>query len=210
MAEALEDGLVSDPQSVRRYHETISMETERLAHLVDELFELSVIQAGALRLELERVSLGDLVSDAMSGTLPAAGARRVRVAGRLTDDAPLELWLDPREISRVLRNLLENAIRHTPNDGAVSIEAGVEGDHAYLAVQDECGGIPETEIGRVFEPSFRGGAARTPNGNGDGAGAGLGLAIARGIIEAHHGRITVRNRTPGCRFEVRLPALVRP
>jgi signal transduction histidine kinase len=201
MAEALEDGVVEDPETVGRYYRTLRAETERLTHLVDELFELSVIDAGALRLQIERVSLGDLVSDAISGAAPSARARGVRVEGQLKE-AGLELELSPPNVARVLRNLLDNAIQHTPNDGAVWVEAGLDGEDAYVTVADECGGIPEPVMGRVFDPAFRGEPARTPGADG---GAGLGLAIARGIVEAHHGVITVCNEGPGCRFTVRLP-----
>jgi signal transduction histidine kinase len=118
----------------------------------------------------------------------------------LTTEAP-EVDLSVPDMARVLRNLLENAIRHTPSDGAVVVEAGVEDEHAYVAVADTCGGIPEPDIGRVFDVAFRGASARTP----DDGGAGLGLAIARGIVQAHHGEINVRNEGSGCRFTVRLP-----
>lgn len=201
MAEALEDGVVDDPDTVARYHRTLRIETDRLARLVDELFELSVINAGALNLHLVNVSLGDLVSDAISASSAAAEARGVRLRGQLSGMAP-EIELSPSEVARVVRNLLENAIRHTPSDGSVWIEAGVENGGAYVAVADECGGIPSGDLERVFDPAFRGEAARTPGQDG---GAGLGLAIAKGIVEAHHGDITVRNEGPGCRFTIRLP-----
>jgi signal transduction histidine kinase len=201
MAEALEDGVVQDPESVGRYYRTLRIESERLARLVDELFELSVINAGALRLQMERASLGDLVSDAIAAAGPSARARRVRIEGQLNDTG-LDLELSPSNVARVLRNLLDNAVQHTPSDGAVWVEAGVDGAQAYVTVADECGGIPEPVLERVFDAAFRGEKARTPGSNG---GAGLGLAIARGIVEAHHGAITVRNEGPGCRFTVRLP-----
>jgi len=202
MAEALEDGVVADPGTVARYHRTLRVDAERLAHLVDELFELTVIASGALRLQIERVSLGDLVSDTLASAAAAARARGVRVEGQMAGTAP-QVELSGPEVSRVLRNLLENAIRHTPSDGSVWVEAGLDGDTAYVAVTDECGGIPEADLGRVFEPAFRGQAARTPSTNG---GAGLGLAIAQGIVDAHHGEISVCNGRAGCRFTVRLPA----
>jgi signal transduction histidine kinase len=201
ISEALEDGLVADPQTASRYYSTLRIETERLAHLVDELFELSVIQAGALRLQMERVSLSDLVSDAISAASVTAGAKGVRVEGQVTGSSP-ELELAPPEVSRVLRNLLDNAIRHTPNDGSVWVETGLRDDGAYVSVADECGGIPEGDLTRVFDTAFRGEPARTPSEDGAG---GLGLAIARGIVEAHHGEITVCNEGAGCRFTVRLP-----
>lgn len=201
IAEALEDGVVEDPETVARYHRTLRIETDRLARLVDELFELSVIHAGALRLHFERVALGDLVSDALAASAPTARARGVRLEGRLNSSAPV-LEISPSDVTRVLRNLLENAIQHTPSDGSVSIEAGSSDDDAYVSVADQCGGIPSDDLGRVFDLAFRGEAARTPGPDG---GAGLGLAIARGIVEAHHGEISVSNVGSGCRFTVRLP-----
>jgi signal transduction histidine kinase len=83
------------------------------------------------------------------------------------------------------------------------VDAGTADGVAYLAVQDECGGIASNDIDRVFEPAFRGERARTPRG--EGGGAGLGLAIARGFVEAHRGNISVTNEGAGCRFVVRLP-----
>jgi len=200
MAEALEDGIVDDAATVERYHRAMRIETDRLAGLVDDLFELSRINAGALRLQMERASLGDLVSDAIATASVTAESRGVRLQGRLTTEAP-EVDLSVPDMARVLRNLLENAIRHTPSDGAVVVEAGVEDEHAYVSVADMCGGISEPDIGRVFDVAFRGASARTP----DDGGAGLGLAIARGIVQAHHGQINVRNEGSGCRFTVRLP-----
>jgi signal transduction histidine kinase len=204
MAEALEDGVVSDPATVARYHHQLVAEVDRLAGLVDDLFELSRTQAGVLALEMEKVSLSDLVSDALAGAVPVARAKGVRLEGRMEGTAPV-LELSAAEVARALRNLLENAIRHTPADGTVMVETGVAGPDAYVSVLDTCGGIPEVDLDRVFDIAFRGEAARTP---GHGGGAGLGLAIARGMVEAHGGEISVGNEQGGCRFTVRLP-LVR-
>jgi signal transduction histidine kinase len=203
MAEALEDGVVSDSATVARYHRQLGLEVDRLAVLVDDLFELSRTQAGVLELHLEPVALGDLISDALAGAAPVAQAKGVHLEGRLDGPTP-ELALSTPEVARALRNLLENAIRHTPADGTVRVEAGVDDGHAYVAVADACGGIPEPDLERVFDVAFRGEMARTP-----GAGAGLGLAIARGMVEAHGGELTVGNDGPGCRFIVRLPMNAR-
>jgi signal transduction histidine kinase len=204
MVEALEDGVVSDAATVARYHKTMRLEVDRLTGLVDDLFELSRIQAGALELHLEPASLTDVVSDALAGAVVAADAKGVRLAGRLTGPAP-EMELATPEVLRVLRNLLDNAIRHTPPAGEVHLEAGVVDRHAVVSVLDSCGGIPPAELDRVFDLAFRGDAARTPEHDG---GAGLGLAIARGIVEAHRGDIAVHNEDGGCRFTVRLPLAV--
>ena len=200
MVEAVEDGVVEDPATVSRYLSTIRQEADRLAQLVDDLFELSRIQAGALNLELERVGLADLVSDAIAASGVAADARGVELSGTLREPPP-EVAASIPDLSRVIRNLLDNAIRHTPRGGAVLVEAATVGDHAVLSVHDTCGGIPSNEIDRVFDLAFRGDAARTP-GHG---GGGFGLAIARGLVEAHQGDIAVVNENGGCRFTVRLP-----
>ncbi|MEW6154178.1 MAG: HAMP domain-containing sensor histidine kinase [Actinomycetota bacterium] len=209
ITEALEDGVVDQPSTVARYHRTLRQEADRLAELVDDLFELSRIQAGALRLQLERSSLTDLVSDALSAAGPVASAKGVHLEGRLTDEPP-PLLLSAPEVSRVLRNLLENAIRHTPSDGTVWVEAGVEQGSAYVSVADGCGGIEPAHLPRVFDLAFRGEDARTPaDGRGGGSGGGLGLAIAKGLVDAHRGQIVVANEGPGCRFTVRLPMAPR-
>jgi signal transduction histidine kinase len=204
MAEALEDDVAEDPG---RYHRQIRREVDRLSRMVDDLFELSRIQSGALTLSLRQVQVGELVSDVLSGARPVAEARGVRLDARV---APALVDADAAGLGRVLANLVVNAIRHTPSDGTVEVQAAPEGTDVVLAVTDRCGGIGDQELERVFEAGWRGSAARTPQSDaesdaGVGAGAGLGLAIARGIVEAHHGRIRVTNTAGGCRFEVRLP-----
>lgn len=200
MAEALEDGLV-DGDDVARYHRTLGVEADRLAELVDDLFELSRIESSTLQLTLERVRLDEVVSDALASAVPVARAKGVRLAGNVGEPAPV-VQVAAAELSRVVRNLLDNAIRHTPADGSVVVETGADDAAAFISVLDSCGGIPDDEIDRVFELAFRGDAARTPGEHG---GAGLGLAIARGLVEAHRGEIDVRNEAAGCRFTVRLP-----
>jgi signal transduction histidine kinase len=202
MVEALEDGVVDDPETVDRYHSTMRREADRLAGLVDDLFELSRIEAGALSLELERVGLDELVSDALASASIAAGAKGIDLRGAVGEPSPV-VELSTREMARVVGNLLDNAIRHTEPGRTVSIHAGIDvtGTAAEVSVLDACGGIPEADIAHVFDLAYRGDAARTP-GHG---GAGLGLAVARGLVEAHHGHISVRNEGDGCRFTVRLP-----
>ncbi|SNT63185.1 HAMP domain-containing protein [Streptosporangium subroseum] len=204
MAEALEDGVVADPETVSRYHRQIRLEVDRLSGMVDDLFELSRIHAGTLRLSRRRIGLSDLVADALAGVEQLARAKGVRLAGEA--DVAVPVQADAGELSRALGNLVVNAIRHTPEDGTVWVRATVEEGVACLSVADCCGGIPADDLPRVFDVAFRGETARTPST--DGAGAGLGLAIARGIVEAHQGVIGVVNAGPGCRFEIRLPLSV--
>jgi signal transduction histidine kinase len=118
----------------------------------------------------------------------------------------MPVYVDAAEIGRALRNLVTNAIRHTPSDGVVDVLAEVHSGMAAVCVSDACGGIPAEDLPRVFDVAFRGESARTPVPDG---GGGLGLSIARGIIEAHSGQIAVRNAGAGCQFLVRLP-LARP
>ncbi|MFS4097510.1 sensor histidine kinase [Streptomyces sp. AF1A] len=196
MSEALEDGVATDPD---RYLKQIRAEVERLNDMVGDLFELSRIHAGTLSLSLSRISLYDLVGDALAGADPLAREHGVRLVGDRVEPVPVEV--DGREMSRVLGNLLVNAIRRTPADGTVAVAAERTDDGVVLSVTDGCGGIPDEDLPRVFDTGWRGTDARTPP-----AGAGLGLAIVRGIVEAHQGRATVRNIPGGCRFEVTLPS----
>ena len=207
MTEALEDGIAPEPE---RYHRQIRAEVDRMTRMVDDLFELSRIHAGSLRLSPEALMLGDLVSEAIAGADPVARIRRVRLGGHVEDG--IEVTADPQGLSRVLSNLIMNAIRHTPADGTVEIVGRQVGDGIELSVTDGCGGIPDADRARVFDLAWRGAHARTPDTDGPddrSARAGLGLAIVKGIVEAHRGDVSVENidtPTAGCRFLVRLPA----
>jgi signal transduction histidine kinase len=199
MVEAVEDGVVDDPETVARYHAAMRAETDRLSALIDDLFELSRAQAGVVQLHLERVGLGDLVADAIAGVATVAAAKGVRLDGRVDGPGPA-IHVSTPELLRALRNVLENAIRHTPPDGSVVVEAGTIDPHrAYISVLDSGGGVPEADLERVFEVAYQADSARREGG------AGLGLAIARGFVEAHRGLISVRNEADGARFTVQLP-----
>jgi signal transduction histidine kinase len=201
MTEALEDGVVADPAE---YLGRMRGQVDHMSALVDDLFELSRIQAGALVLSLDRVPVGDLVSDALAAARPVAEERGVHLVGTLS--ASGEVLADERHIHRALGNLVLNAIRHTPRDGTVAVRADLDATGAtVLTVADECGGIPEDDIAHVFDVGWRGDAARTPSPDG---GSGLGLAIVRGIASAHDGDVAVENIPGGCRFALRLPAAV--
>ncbi len=210
ICELLEDDIVDDPDEIMGYYATLRRESDKLAALVDDLFEVSKINAGSLHLEFEPVNLGDLVSDTLAAVSPVAGKRGIRVYGRVTDPTA-QIDASPPELARILRNLVTNAVRESRDGGAVLVEAGVTtigGERqGFLAVQDTCGGIPEDVLPRVFEAAYRGSSARTPRDDG---GAGLGLAIVHGLVEAHGGDISVGNVAEGCRFFVRLPATHLP
>jgi len=199
MAEALGDGVVDDGETVSRYHADIQTEADRLSRLVDDLFELSRLQVEGVRIDAAPASLADLVSDAVASARPLAHAKGIDLDGVVAGSPVVEL--SSPEMLRVLRNLLDNAIRHTPAGGRVVVEVGVVDGEAVVAVVDECGGIDRDDLDRVFDLAYRGDGARSP----DGVGGGLGLTIARGLVEAHRGSIAVHNHQRGCRFSLHLP-----
>jgi signal transduction histidine kinase len=175
-------------------------EVDRMAVMVDDLFELSRIHAGTLQLTLQPVALRDLVSESIAGATVVAHARQVAVDGSIAPG--LEVEADPGALSRVVGNLVMNAVRHTPADGVVVVEGRHDGAMVELSVTDACGGIDDADLPRVFDVAWRGSQARTPEPY---AGAGLGLAIVKGLVEAHRGTVAVANHLGGCRFVVRLP-----
>jgi signal transduction histidine kinase len=200
MAEALEDQVVTDPRSMNQYHSQIRRETDRLSSMIDDLFELSRIHAGTLRLNRRVTGLEELIAEVIASAEPVARAKGIRLMGSAVRGMPV--FIDPGELGRAVRNLVINAIRHTPPDGAVEVIGEISGGMACVSVADACGGIPPEDLPRVFDVAFRGESARTPDPQ---QGGGLGLSIARGIVEAHTGQIAVRNTGPGCQFVIRVP-----
>jgi signal transduction histidine kinase len=205
MSEALIDGVVTGGADVERYSAQILRETNRLSTMVDDLFEMSKINAGALRLALEPVDLRELIDEVLAANRPTAERARVQLhaeqpASRIVVNA------SDQALGRVLTNLVTNAIAHTPPGGRVAISAGADDGHAWTRVDDSGPGIADVDLPRIFDVAYRGTAARTPvESSGIPAGSGMGLAIAAGLVEAHRGDITAHNRAQGCRFEVRLP-----
>ncbi|MEO5843060.1 MAG: ATP-binding protein [Acidimicrobiales bacterium] len=200
LAEALEDGIAASEHDRRRYYQSIRHESERLTALVDDLFVLSRIQAGAIVTTSATAPVAELVEDAVIAIVHRAEINGVSVE---CDVAEIGGRMVPAaDVTRALSNLLDNAVRHTQSGGVIVVEGRADAGSIVLSVRDQCGGIPETEIGRVFETAFRGDSAR----GRDGGGGGLGLAIARGLVEAHAGKIDVRNYRLGCQFNIRIPA----
>lgn len=209
MAEALEDELAADPQ---RYHRQMREQVTRLSAMVDDLFELSKIDSGTLRLSLQEVSLYDIMSDTVADLRPLARGLDIRIEFDQRDD--VVVYADPKELSRAVSNLLVNAIQHTPEGSVITVAASVVDGRAAVSVSDTGGGIDEADLHRVFDPGWRGASARTPEPHTSSlsapttlrsSGAGLGLAIVRGIATAHRGEVTVRNVPGGCRFDLLLP-----
>ena len=202
MAEALEDGMVDEPE---RYYEKVRTQVDRMSGMVDDLNELSRIHSGSLLLSIQKVSLYDLISDVVAELGPLAASRSITLVG----DGARELTIlaDPRELSRVVGNLVMNSIQHSPNGSPITVSARENVDGlAVISVIDAAGGIPEKDLGRVFEAGWRASNSRTPEtASSRSGGAGLGLAIVQGIVHAHSGRVVVQNVPGGCRFDVFLP-----
>jgi signal transduction histidine kinase len=199
MLEALEDGL-ADPE---RYLPALREQVRTLGGLVDDLFELARIDAGALTLELKEAPLGTLVESCLRGVEAEAESRRVAVASRVAEGTP-PVRCAPDKVERVLLNLVVNALRHTPSDGSIAVLVEPWDRHVRVTVEDTGEGIPEGAERRVFERFWRADPSRA-RAHGE---AGLGLAIARGLVEAQGGRIWAEQRPGGgARVSFTLPAV---
>ncbi|MCY4022329.1 MAG: HAMP domain-containing sensor histidine kinase [Anaerolineaceae bacterium] len=203
--EALVDGVAGDEATQQRYLETAQREIRNLSRLIDDLFELSQLESGHVELQLQRSSLGDLLSDTLGALRPVARRREVQLEGEVSDDVD-PLLIDPEKIQRVLYNLVSNAIRHTPAGGNVRLAAVARGSgQVRVTVSDSGEGIAAADLPQVFERFWRGGQARSRDQDGE-RGVGLGLAIARGLVEAHQGRIEVSSQPgAGTEFSFTLP-----
>lgn len=197
MVEAIDDGLVEDPSEVRRYASEMRRSTGQLVNLVDDLFELSQLDAGAIAVETRQARLDRVVADALDAVGAEAATKQLVLQAELGD--AFDVRCSPR-VTRVLQNLLSNAVRHTPADGTVRITATRHSSVLALAVQDSGEGIAPEHLPHLFEPFYRADLARS------GPGAGLGLALAKRIVEALGGSIRVEpGASSGARFAVDLP-----
>ena len=185
MLEALEDG-VGEPEE---YVPVLREQVHVLSMLVDDLFELARIDAGALTLEMHRLPVAPIVSSSLRGVEAEARSRHVTLAAEVEDDVTARFA--PEKVERVLMNLLTNALRHTPSDGAVAVRVEPHAGEVKVAVEDTGEGLDAEAQERMFERFWRGDQARSARG------AGLGLAIARGLVEAHGGRIWAEDREGG-------------
>jgi signal transduction histidine kinase len=197
MTEAIDDGVVDDEPTLARYRSEMHRSVRQLADMVDDLFELTQLDAGAIEAERERARVADVAERALAAVAGSAGTKGLSIETDLGDAA--NVACSPR-VARVLQNLLINAVRHTPADGTVRLVAGVERDRLRLTVEDTGEGIASADLERVFDPFFRADPARS------GPGAGLGLALAKRIVEALGGRISAESEPgAGSRFAVELP-----
>jgi signal transduction histidine kinase len=192
MIDALTDGVVTDPETVSRYLRQSKAEVARMNAIIDDLFELAQLDTGHLMLKLDMASLSDLISDTLEGFSLQARERNIRLSGGVEPGID-PICIAPEKISRVLQNLVENALRHTLAGGAIDLQARRDNGAVVVSVRDTGEGISPKDLPRVFERFYRGERSRTREGYtseaGPSAGAGLGLAIAKGLVEAHGGKI---------------------
>ncbi|MCB8924677.1 MAG: HAMP domain-containing protein [Ardenticatenaceae bacterium] len=193
MIEALHDGVVDDPATVRRYYSTIRSDIIAFNDIIDDLFELAQLDAGGLTLDMARHALADLVSDTLESFEVIAQDQEISLRGEVAQDLGL-VWMCAPKIGRVLSNLVSNALRYTPAGGTVQVTAVRHPNEVVVTVQDSGSGFAPEDLGRVFEQFYRGEQARSRT---SGSGAGLGLAIAQGIVTAHNGRIWAENAPEG-------------
>jgi signal transduction histidine kinase len=208
MVEAVDDGVVAEPSEVRRYLRLINREIQRLSRLIDDLFEMSQLEGGAVELNLEPVDVGATLAETIAAYEAQARERDIEMTCAIVQPAP-RLTADPTRLDRLLRNLVDNALRHTPPGGQIELCARATDGSVELLVNDSGPGIAPGERERVFDRFYRGERSRVRSEQVDpaAAGSGLGLAIARGLVEAHKGQIWVdTSALGGAAFHVRLPA----
>ena len=184
MVESLVDGVVDDQETTERYLRNTLSEVEYLGRLVDDLFEIALMDAGMLQLQIEDASVQDLISDTLESMSAQAKAEEVSLLGGVQGEIP-PVIMDTKRVQRVLYNLVQNSIRHTPPDGTIFISARDAGHEVQLEVSDNGDGVQEQDKERLFDRTYR----TDPSRSRSSGGAGLGLSIAKGIVEAHGGRI---------------------
>ncbi|TMG06968.1 MAG: HAMP domain-containing histidine kinase [Chloroflexi bacterium] len=203
MTEALNDGIVDEPAEIRRYYATMRREIERLSGMIDDLFELSQLDAGALKLERLPICVQDIAAEVVDAMQAAARLAGVELILNV-DSSPPEIEVDGGRIERAIGNLVRNALEHTPGGGRVLVSVAATNGNVDLRVADSGSGIAPSDLPHVWERFYRADTSRGRNGNGDGAG--LGLAITRGIVEAHGGSVeAISGGGDGATFVLRLP-----
>ncbi len=201
--EALEDDVVEDPQTIKRYLNTAQRDVRALSALIDDLFQMAQLNAGGIPLDRAQSSLADLISDTLESFSELSARQGVKLEGSVEADID-PVNMDTQRIGRVLNNLIGNALRHTPSEGEVKVHArrlrpgaGVE-----VTVSDTGEGIRREDLPHIFESFYRGEKSRSRNTGG----SGLGLAISRGIVQAHGGELNVESEAgQGSRFTFKLP-----
>ena len=199
--EALEDGVVDDPKTIKRYLNTAQRDVRSLSALIDDLFQLAQLNAGGIPLDRAKSSLADLISDTLESFSELAARQQVKLEGSVDTNID-PVTMDTQRIGRVLNNLIGNAIRHTPSGGEVRVHAQRKDLGVEVTVSDTGEGIHKEDLPHIFESFYRGEKSRSRTTGG----AGLGLAISQGIVQAHGGELKVESEAgQGSRFTFNLP-----
>jgi signal transduction histidine kinase len=188
IVEALADGVVEDEATRTRYLRTAQRDIGALALLIDDLFEMAQIDAGGLTLDIQSYAMTDLISDTLESFSGMAAEKEITLDGAVQPGVD-PVQCDARQISRVLTNLVGNALRHTPAGGRVFVRALPAEANVLVEVRDSGEGIPAEDLPHIFEQFYRAEKSRSRAGGG----AGLGLAIAKGLVEAHGGEVHIRS-----------------
>ena len=202
MVEAIADGVATDPETVRRYVWAMQRETVSLGRLIDDLFEMARLDATGPNLRIQASPIANLVAETVDAMSAQAAGQRIALHTQVWGELPPVL-MDPDRIQRVVYNLVQNALRHTPADGSVVVEVfdrGATEPEVQVNVRDTGEGIAPDDLPRVFDRFYRGDRARSREAsqtNAGTSGAGLGLAIARRLVEVHGGRIWVAQPPEG-------------
>ncbi len=204
MVDALEDGVVSDPIEVKRYFVTIRRDVERLDRMIDDLFDLAQIDAGAMRLRRQSITVHEVVSEVVDAMRARAQRADVAIELSIQDELPAAM-LDGDRLERAIANLLRNALEHTPSGGQIHVLVGGDDGHVSVAISDTGEGIAEEDLPNIWTRFYRAERSRARASDAS-DGAGLGLAITKGIVELHGGQVQVRSRPgTGSVFTILLP-----
>ena len=205
MITALADGVVSDEETISRYLNQSQNEITRMSKLLDDLFELAQLDAGYEKLDFEWIALSDLISDTLESFAAHAQAKEVTLDGHVGPQVDL-VWAAPEKLSRILDNLVSNALRYSPKEGTIRLSAEFKEDTIIVSVANSGSEISAKDLPFIFDRFYRGEKSRVRDQSESG-GVGLGLSIAKGLVEAHSGKIWVKSAPgEGTQFWFSLPA----
>ena len=202
--ETLIDGAAEDPETRAGFLAQVAKEAERLGNLIKDMLSLSRIESGALGLEPRVVPLGREITECVERHHPRAEAKTLTVVEKPPPDAPADVaaWADPDALRQIMDNLMDNAIKYTPNGGRITVRWGATADTVSFEVEDTGVGIPEADVNRVFERFYRVDKARD---RAQGS-TGLGLSIVKHLVQAMRGQVRVNSKLgKGTTFRVTLP-----
>ncbi|WP_163184082.1 ATP-binding protein [Neobacillus sedimentimangrovi] len=200
-SEAIVDDIAESQEEKKEMAKVIYDESLRMGRLVNELLDLARMEAGHIQLKLEEVNLTSFINRIIHKFQGLAKDNGIQLRTEMENDLPA-FWMDPDRIEQVLTNLIDNAIRHTPADGSVTLKVTLEDKGLRMEVKDSGSGIPEEDLPFIFERFYKADKARTRGRSG----TGLGLAIAKNIIDAHHGSINVHSKLgQGTTFSFLIP-----